>query len=74
MFMFQTLKLIPARVWFLDGEVLGILAFGAAGLVWFLLPFFDSEGRGRSARFVLGAGIFALTYIVAMTAYGYVAK
>jgi cytochrome b6 len=74
MFMFQTLKLIPARFWFLDGEVVGILAFGAAGLVWFLLPFFDSEGRGRSARFVLGAGIFALTYMVAMTAYGYVAK
>jgi cytochrome b6 len=74
MFMFQTLKLIPAKVWFLDGELLGILAFGAAGLVWFLLPFFDSEGRGRGAKFILGAGIFGLTYIVAMTAYGYVAK
>ena len=74
MFMFQTLKLIPAKVWFLDGELLGILAFGAAGFVWLLLPFFDSQGRGRSARFVLGAGIFALTYIVAMTVYGYLAK
>jgi quinol-cytochrome oxidoreductase complex cytochrome b subunit len=74
MFMFQTLKKIPARVWFVDGEVLGILAFGAAGLVWFLLPFFDNLGRGRGRRMILGAGIFALAYIAVMTVYGYVAK
>ncbi|HVS74911.1 MAG TPA: cytochrome bc complex cytochrome b subunit [Candidatus Acidoferrales bacterium] len=74
LFMFQTLKLIPAKVWFFDGEVLGILVFGVAGLVWFLLPFFDPLGRGRGRRMVLGAGIFALTYILAMTVYGYVAK
>jgi quinol-cytochrome oxidoreductase complex cytochrome b subunit len=74
LFMFQTLKLIPAKVWFFDGEVLGILVFGAAGLVWFLLPFFDYLGRGRGRRMILGAGIFALAYILAMTVYGYVAK
>jgi cytochrome b6 len=74
LFMFQTLKLIPAKVWFVDGEVLGILAFGVAGLLWFLLPFFDHLGRGRGRRLILGAGIFALVYILAMTVYGYVAK
>jgi quinol-cytochrome oxidoreductase complex cytochrome b subunit len=74
LFMFQTLKLIPPKVWFFDGEVLGILVFGAAGLVWFLLPFFDQLGRGRGRRMILGAGIFALAYILAMTVYGYVAK
>jgi cytochrome b6 len=74
LFMFQTLKLIPAKVWFLDGELLGILLFGAAGLVWILLPFFDRAGRGRGRRFILGAGVFALAYILVMTVYGYVAK
>lgn len=74
LFMFQTLKLIPAKIWILDGEVLGILLFGAAGLVWILLPFFDQAGRGRGRRFVLGAGVFALAYILGMTVYGYVAK
>ena len=73
MFMFQTLKLIPARVWFLDGELLGILAFGAAGLLWTLLPFLAQSGERARAR-VTGAGIFALAYIVVMTVYGYVAK
>ena len=41
LFMFQTLKLIPAKVWFIDGEVLGVLVFGVVGLMWLLLPFFE---------------------------------
>ena len=43
LFMFQTLKLIPSKVWFIDGEVLGVLGCGLAGLLWVLLPFFESE-------------------------------
>jgi quinol-cytochrome oxidoreductase complex cytochrome b subunit len=74
MFMFQTLKKIPAKVWFVDGEVIGILLFGAAGLVWMLLPFFDRSGKGRGRKFIMGAGVFALAYILAMTFYGYAAK
>lgn len=74
MFMFQTLKEIPAKVWFLDGEQLGILVFGVAGLLWLLLPFFDRDGRGRMQRWITGAGIAALCYIVAMTVYGYLAR
>jgi cytochrome b6 len=74
MFMFQTLKEIPAKVWRLDGEVIGILLFGIAGLLWTLLPFFDQVGRGRGRQFILGVAIFAVTYMFAMTIYGYVAK
>jgi quinol-cytochrome oxidoreductase complex cytochrome b subunit len=72
--MFQTLKMIPAKIWRLDGEVLGVLIFGVAGLIWLLLPFLERDGRGRSQRWILGAGIFALAYMVTMTVYGYVAK
>jgi quinol-cytochrome oxidoreductase complex cytochrome b subunit len=74
MFMFQTLKKIPAKVWFADGEVVGILVFGAVGFVWTLLPFFDRAGSGRGRKFFMGAGVFALAYIIAMTFYGYLAK
>jgi quinol-cytochrome oxidoreductase complex cytochrome b subunit len=58
----------------MDGEVVGILVFGAAGLVWALLPFFDQAGKGRGRKLFMGAGIFALAYIIAMTFYGYTAK
>src|SRR3990172_451638 len=39
LFMFQTLKYIPAKILFFDGEVIGILAFMIGGLIWFLIPF-----------------------------------
>jgi cytochrome b6 len=74
MFMFQTLKEIPAKLWFLDGELVGILVFSLAGLLWLLLPFFDQLGRGRGRRLIMGAAIFALSYMVALTIYGYMAK
>src|SRR5574340_691101 len=69
LFMFQTLKLIPAKLWFVDGEVVGILAFSLAGLIWVLLPFFERDGRGRSQRWIFGLGVFALAYMLSMTVY-----
>ncbi len=74
MFMFQTLKLIPSKIWLIDGELIGIMAFGVAGLVWLLLPFLEREGSWRSSRLIFGLGVFALAYMGALTAYGYMAK
>jgi cytochrome b6 len=74
MFMFQTLKLIPSKLWIIDGEVFGILLFGVAGALWVLLPFFEGRREQRGRKMVLGAGAFALAYIVTLTVYGYMAK
>jgi cytochrome b6 len=74
LFMFQTLKLIPAKIGPVDGEVLGILVFSLAGAIWLLLPFLDNFGRGRAQRWILGLGVFAVAYMASMTVYGYVAK
>jgi quinol-cytochrome oxidoreductase complex cytochrome b subunit len=74
LFMFQTLKLIPPKLWRIDGEVAGVLFFGAAGALWLLLPFFEQSQDGRRRRWILGAGVFVVAYVAAMTVYGYVAK
>ncbi|MBZ5500658.1 MAG: cytochrome bc complex cytochrome b subunit [Acidobacteriia bacterium] len=74
MFMFQTLKMIPPKIWIFDGELLGVLGFNAAFVVWVLLPFFDRGPGGRAQRWVTGAGVFALGYVVVMTVYAYFAK
>ncbi len=74
LFMFQTLKLIPSKIAFIDGEVLGVLAFGLAGVIWVLLPFLEGRGSGLRRRLVLGLGVFAVAYIASMTVYGFVAK
>jgi cytochrome b6 len=74
LFMFQTLKWIPAKIWFFDGELLGVLGFGVAGLLWLLLPFFDKGPSHRISRWVTGIGIFMLFYVLSMTVVGYIAK
>jgi cytochrome b6 len=74
MFMFQSLKLIPSKIWRIDGELIGILAFGLAGVIWVLLPFLEGRHEKRGGTLIRGAGVFALCYIVAMTIYGYMAK
>jgi cytochrome b6 len=68
LFMFETLKFIPAKIGPIDGEVLGILSFGVLGLAVLLVPFLDR--RSRRNQWSLGftvAGMLAFLYIVAMT-------
>ncbi len=74
LFMFQTLKLIPAKLLGMDGEMLGILAFGAVGAVALLLPFLDREKPFNTRRWIPGLACVFLGYMVAMTVYGWVAK
>ena len=73
LFAFQTLKLIPAKIAHIDGEILGVMAFGAVGLIWLLLPFVEPK-HDWGYRTVLLFGVVALAYIGSMTVYGYVAK
>lgn len=70
MFMFQTLKLLPAHVLFMEGEVLGILAFGFAGLAWMLVPFWELR-RYKRVRPMTIIGVAAILYILGMTIWGY---
>ena len=72
LFMFQTLKLIPAKILVFEGEVVGILAFALGGLFWLLVPFLDrSPARGRGSALFTAIGVLAVLYIVVMTVYGY---
>jgi cytochrome b6 len=68
LFMFQTLKYLPAKVFFLDGELLGLFGFSAAALVWVAVPFLDRRiGFGRVTRFFTGLGVFALGYMIVLS-------
>jgi cytochrome b6 len=72
MFMFQTLKVLPAQIWIIDGEVAGILLFTLAGALWFFIPFWDRQSaRGQQNRFVNYLGLFAVLYIILFTILGY---
>ena len=72
--MFQVLKLLPAHIVGLEGEMLGVLGFSLAALVLLVLPFLDrGAGEGRSSPMVTVAGVAALVYMVVFTIYGYLA-
>ncbi len=74
LFMFQTLKFIPAKLLFIDGEVFGIMVFGLAGLLWMLVPFWDRKSsRGEANKLVNYLGIFAVMFIIVLTIIGWLA-
>ena len=65
LFMFQTLKYLPSKVFFMDGELFGILGFSVAALVWVAIPFLDRHvGFGRTTRFFTGLGVFVIGYML----------
>ena len=67
-YMFQTLRMIPSRVLGIEGELLGIVGFGLAALVWALVPFLDTpDGRGARARFWRVVGVLAMLYVIVFT-------
>ena len=71
-FMFQTLKFIPAKVLFLDGEMLGILGFSILGLLFVLVPFLDKKANfAERSKLFAAFGLVAIAYIIIMTIISY---
>lgn len=72
-FMFQTLKYIPGKVWFINGELLGIAGFGIGALLLVLVPFLDRRAAREERGVVMTAiGWIVILYIVIFTILGYV--
>ena len=72
LFMFQSLKYFPAKILFIDGEVLGVFLFGAAGLLWLLVPFWDKRSaRGEKNRLITYIGIGIVVYVIIFTILGW---
>ncbi|MDE2059853.1 MAG: cytochrome bc complex cytochrome b subunit [candidate division NC10 bacterium] len=73
-FMFQSLKYIPAKIGPFEGEVLGVLGFSLGGLFLLLVPFLDKRSAsGEPSPLFRWIGIGIIAYIVIFTVFGYVA-
>jgi cytochrome b6 len=69
---FYTLKLIPSHVWFIEGELLGLIGFGLLAIWWVALPFWATNRAGiERTRLVTGAGVALLAYLATFSALGY---
>jgi quinol-cytochrome oxidoreductase complex cytochrome b subunit len=67
---FQFLKLMPAEIAGIPGELLGMGLFSGAAGLWALVPLFD-RGAKRPRR-ILYLGYFALVSLIVLTIWGYV--
>jgi quinol-cytochrome oxidoreductase complex cytochrome b subunit len=69
---FYTLKLIPSHVWRIEGELLGLMGFALLAAWWVLLPFWAANSKGTvRTRWVTGAGVALLAYLVTFSLLGY---
>jgi quinol-cytochrome oxidoreductase complex cytochrome b subunit len=73
--MFHTLKLLPSHVLGVEGEQLGVVAFGMAAVFLILVPFLDRRAsRGEPSRSFTVLAALALVYLVTFTIIGHYAK
>lgn len=71
-FMFQTLKYIPARLWIIDGEVVGVLGFGLVAVLLILVPFLHKKADDqKTSRIFAVIGILGIIYLLVMSAFSY---
>jgi cytochrome b6 len=72
LFMFQTLRHLPAHLLGMEGEALGVLFFGLCGIVLVLIPFLDrAEKPGMARKVLVGLAAVAVVYAVAFTIWGF---
>ena len=72
MFMFQTLKILPATILGIEGELIGVAAFSVAGVVLFFVPFLDRPKPGaKPSKLWSYLTYAALAYILLLTYLGY---
>ena len=73
--MFHTLKLVPSHVLGIEGEHLGVVAFGLAAMFLVLVPFLDRRAsRGEPSRLFTLVAALGLLYLVSFTIIGHYAK
>lgn len=73
LFMFQSLKYLPANILFVEGEIVGIVLFGLAGILWLMVPFWDRKSsKGQRNILINYIGLFAVIFIIVLTILGWV--
>ncbi|HLG18480.1 MAG TPA: cytochrome bc complex cytochrome b subunit [Bdellovibrionota bacterium] len=72
LFMFQTLKFLPAKVGPIDGELVGHMIFGGIGVFWLLIPWIDCGKKKSTTKILRGIGMALLLFFIGMTIAGHV--
>ncbi|MFH1567493.1 MAG: cytochrome bc complex cytochrome b subunit [Gemmatimonadota bacterium] len=69
--LYQTLRLFPAHVLLMEGEVLAVVLVLAVAAALLLLPFLDTRPGGPRGRWISGLVVVLFLYIAVMSVWGY---
>ncbi len=69
LFLFQTLKIFPAKIWILKGETLAVLGILAAVLFFFFIPLIDNKPASRKGKVLTAVAWLVIIYALAMSAW-----
>jgi cytochrome b6 len=73
LFLFQTLKLFPGKLFGLNGETIAILLIATGILFLFFIPLFDRKSqRGEKSTLFTWIGVIYLLYFLVMTVMGFI--
>ncbi len=67
LFLFQTLKIFPSKILFINGDTLAVLLILAFGIFFFLLPLIDSKPREKRGKVLTVIAVISVIYAVAMS-------
>ena len=67
LFLFQTLKIFPAKVLFISGDTLAVLSISLAGILFFFLPLIDTKPAERRGKIITIIALVVVAYAVVMT-------
>jgi cytochrome b6 len=69
--MFHTLKLLPSHILGIEGEHVGVIAFGLLGAFLVMVPFLDRRAsRGERSPIFTAIAILGLAYLIVFTIIG----
>jgi len=67
LFLFQTLKIFPAHMLFIEGETLAVILILLGAVLFFFLPVLDTDPAGKKGKIITIIAIFFLIYAVGMS-------
>ncbi len=75
LFAYETLKIFPSKVFFIEGEILAMIIILIGAIFWLMVPFLDkwSNREEKSPVFTI-IGVIVLTYLVVFTLIGLLKK
>ncbi len=67
LFLFQTLKIFPAKMLFLSGETVAILLIAIGAALFFFLPFIDNKPTQRKGKVIILLAYVFILYALVMS-------